>query len=833
MNHRRIEPDTRRLERGGTRRSGVTRLHRLGVASVLSMMFIVLFGSLAAAMAVVAQGNLRTAASGIQVSRAMSAAETGLVFAGHRLESESRRFVVEKGVINSTFATKLWMGGSFSPGDGAVTVLPPVGYVEETTAAGIVHAVRNAHSADTHAFIAAPSDSALPSIDTTYGTLRVRPVALTAKQDGSPDPDGPYFRLKYELLADDGSGAHVRVTSQGVDGTVIRTLQMDFAITKRIEFAVISPNRIMIGKNVLVEGPLGSRYGLEAGEMESANGNPLVMRSDFYHLDPALDAKLDVFFDKVAQYDVDGDGRLRVNHPTEKNGITGTGFTDATDDGYIDDFDIFLAHFDTNGDGMVVYDSAKAAAAGLGGLSVEFTADPQLARLIDTALRDRDGDGEFTFSDIQLGYDDGVIDARDLYAKVRGRLAFAVKKQDWEAARGESYQKTAVHGPVRTSIDKPPVKFEVGEEDMLEISTAMVALSQSWFDNHSNSGAPFGDHATGQVAANLAAGGEYFPPVAGPWEEVPYGSVGAYDYYQRPVYRNMTFNNVRIPMGTNALFENCTFVGVTFIEIEEDCSHPHWNFAGARTRIVDTDGNVTYPLSEYGSLTVDHPVHGLITDTKAYSNNIRFHNCTFLGTLSGAVPQDYMHWRNKIQMTGETRFYLDQQDEDLLEQPDAGDLIAQLASLNAAAIEEMEKSSILMPGWSMDVGSFVSDPTEDPTTAPKIKLKGIIIAGIMDIRGNADVFGTLMMTYRPVNGEGPLAYAPPDCYECLASFNTTIGYFGPDDGDGEGMAPDHPDFDGFGEITLRYNPDARLPDGIPWPVRAEPVRASYTEGGAM
>ena len=66
--------------RGAARPGG-----RRGVASVLAMMFLVIFGSLAVAMAVVAQGNLRTADSSLKVSRAMSAAETGIVFATSRL----------------------------------------------------------------------------------------------------------------------------------------------------------------------------------------------------------------------------------------------------------------------------------------------------------------------------------------------------------------------------------------------------------------------------------------------------------------------------------------------------------------------------------------------------------------------------------------------------------------------------------------------------------------------------------------------------------------------------------------------------------------------------
>jgi hypothetical protein len=63
------------------------------------------------------------------------------------------------------------------------------------------------------------------------------------------------------------------------------------------------------------------------------------------------------------------------------------------------------------------------------------------------------------------------------------------------------------------------------------------------------------------------------------------------------------------------------------------------------------------------------------------------------------------------------------------------------------------------------------------------------------------------------------------------AFNTTIGYFGPSDGDPEGVDPADADFEGFGEIRLRYDPDALLPDGIPWPVRMQSVPETYIEGG--
>ena len=120
---------------------------RRGVASILAMMFMVIFGSLAAAMAVVAQGNLRTAYTHMQVSKAMSAAETGMIFAANRLELESSRFIIEKGVVDTDYAEDLWLD-TYSAGDGDVDVQPPTGYTTGTLPSGIVYALRDAHLVD-------------------------------------------------------------------------------------------------------------------------------------------------------------------------------------------------------------------------------------------------------------------------------------------------------------------------------------------------------------------------------------------------------------------------------------------------------------------------------------------------------------------------------------------------------------------------------------------------------------------------------------------------------------------------------------------------------------
>lgn len=786
---------------------------RRGVASVLAMMFLVIFGSLAATMAVVAQGNMRTAQSSLRVSRSLSAAESGLVFARRRLARESSRFIVEKGVIDADYGEAIWFGTTTSA-DGVVTVLEPDGYtVSSPSGPGLMHAVHDAHlHQDDYPVVLDDGVVVSLQLDAGAGAIVAPPIRI-----GVLETD-PYFLLRYELLAD---GRFVRVTSQGVDGAIRRTLQMDFRLDKRIEYAVLGPNRIMIGKNVLVEGPIGSLYGLVEGELASENGDPLVLRSDFYDLDPdTLDGQLDTFYQQLALWDADGDNRLRPNHPVEADGLVGyPELQDWDGDEYIDDFDLFLNAFDGDGDGMIVYDEAMALAAGHSGLSLEFSVDDQLASLIDGTIPDRDGDGIVTDTgvDRSLGYRDGILDARDFYGKVHGRLAFSVSEEEWESAHGDGWQ-SVVQGPVRVWGEQPPTSFEVAEPELVEVTTEMFLNATNWFEARSLAGDPFGDSASGQVAANLGAGegAEYDDGTTLPYESVPYGSAGAYDWYQRPVYRNMTFQDVRIPAGTNALFEQCRFLGVTWIETETDCDDPNWNYTGS----IESDGNGGFQPRFPDMTAFSGGIE--FTDTRSSSNNLRFHDCTFLGSVCGDKPGEFTHWRNKIQLTGNTRFYVDPLDTDLLEQPDAVDLAADLAAMGDPVLEELSKSSMLMPGWSVDVGNFDND------TDSRVKLTGIIVTGVIDIRGSAVVEGTLMMTFRPTAEDGPLFYGG-----ATDAFNTTIGYFGPDDGDGEGSDPSDPAFPGFGEIVLRYDEQASLPDGIPWPITLEPEPGTYFEGGSL
>ncbi|VAX39879.1 hypothetical protein MNBD_PLANCTO03-2066, partial [hydrothermal vent metagenome] len=416
------------------------------------------------------------------------------------------------------------------------------------------------------------------------------------------------------------------------------------------------------------------------------------------------------------------------------------------------------------------------------------------------------------------------------------------------------------------------------------------------------------------------------------YESMPFNAPTPVDWYYRPVFEHMIFRDVQIPEGLNGLFINCTFVGATYVRTHAenynilDPLKPQipWNEYGKMVFDLDTgrpkptrdrwvfgddadeyDGGSGFcdcppldptilpfeaqppnqlmlmssspidkgdiPASQVGSYSAEdydalpdpliietirdigsgpELVPTRVTDTRPYSNNLRFHDSMFVGSIVSDVPQEYTHVRNKIQFTGKTRF---------LEQHPTDD------SLNPEEIDlaELLKSSMMLPNFSADVGTFNSPPEQE------IKLHGAIVAGVLDVRGNAEIEGSLLLTFAPIYGEGPMKDINGNPIGNPAGFNTSLGYFGPDDGDEESLDPwdlpevdgvkivgwdldgdgfadlgpwDEPTqeqldagavtipFNGFGRIRLHFNPDAVLPDGLMLPVKAIPVGATYKEG---
>lgn len=963
---------------------------RRGVVSVVAMMFLILFGSLAAAMAIMSRSNILTAATHQHVTRALGAAETGLSIAESRLQEAAGRFVIEKSDVDAGFGLRLWTGG-FASGDGIVNVLPPTSYVDPgDTPSGLAEAIAQIHKLDKNtvevAGITEPTIGPAPTgtDETVYETdnwLRTPAVALT--QQGSGGATNAAFQIDYAPLA---SGNEVRIIVTGYDFDysadgypVTRRIVQDFKFVKRVDAAVVSPSRIMIGKNVMVEGDLGAVY----SDVQYEDGDPLVLKSDFWGLDSALDTKLTALFNALPTYDVDHDNRLRVGHPVERLGIPdgdGDGqpdgaSADVTGDGYFDEFDLFISFFDKDKDGKVVLSGAMTSGTPADGLSPEFAAsdgksiDDDLAYLIDACAPDRNRNGVASFTDSNgngrydpgseplsdyelvsesslpedlkpyvttafgdsrvfkdqvLGFRDGVIDKRDQYAKVRGRLVFRVKESDWVAKQGAYMAR--LRGPIKPDEGQSAMRFQASEAELPAITADSFTGSQTAL-----TGAADGDGKSfvEQVADNLGVSASevaawdpvtdnptdpskprYFPlnPDANHdgmpdnwatayFEKMPFNSPSFADYYYRPVYENMTFRNIQIPAGNNGLFRNCAFIGVTYARTSKENAHSNWSLYGKmkldssggrptldppRFIYGDGAGETSFPTmldssdrpvlmattpmdkadipadqvaSTVGYSTLPNP---LIIDgkrcvnTKDFSNNIRFHDCLFVGSLVSDPPKTFTHIRNKLQFTGSTRFTEtnpDHPDEEAMN-PDPEDA------------KEIAKSSLMAPNYSVDIGCFNSPNTQD------VRLRGAIVAGVLDVRGNAEINGALLLTFKPQLGVAPLADAIGAAAGNPALFNATIGYFGPADGDqesldpatlpivggvkivgwdldGDGLADLGPDqtptseqfaagaaavpFHGYGHVNLRFDPNMTMPDGILLPLQVDVQRSTYAE----
>ncbi len=916
------------------------------------MMFLVMFGALSVAMAVASQGNLRTAETHSHIVRAMGAAETGLEIARNQLKNAISRFVVEKGVVDAGFGRRLWTGSTRSE-DGQISILTARnGVIDAVSVRGIADALVSAHRADQNIVTAAgfpveagtftPSDvdtiefaadtwvrTALVALD---GDMRDRDALASAYQiTYAPLANGTDVRIivtGYSSIGVDGSGYLYRATADDQQArAVTRTIQQDIRIAKRPQHAMLSPSRIMVGKNVLINGNLGARY----IDVTRPNGDPVTTKGDFDRLDSTLDAKLARFRTATRQYDVNGDNRLRVAHPIESQGLPGgaelttrnwpaNSFRDATRDGAVDEFDIFINHYDANNDGELVLPASLTAGTPAAGRPSEFTADLDLALLIDNANPDRNRNGVLGFADANdnnrltpasamldpndrvLGWRDGVINGRDQYAKVRGRLMFRTSAAAWSSARVASYA-DRLQGPIVPASGQTPTRFSASDDELPTISEASFSNAATSLKDIAD-GASFNQQVATQLGVSVSSLATYTQTVhsgSGPrfyradldsntvfsqtgqhlWERMPFNSPTASDFYYRPRYVNMTFKNVQIPMGTNALFVNCRFIGVTFVRSYTDNAHVNWSLYGQmewnasagrpvlKTNPLDksdflryTTGNVTDGPANYASFPDPPVINGAIQtgadrDTKRYSNNIRFHNCLFVGSIVSDTPAQFTNIRNKLQFTGSTRFTSVNPDEpnNAAVNPDADDM------------QEISKSSMMLPNYSVDVGSF-NAPTDtfagtSAAAAQNVQLRGTVVAGVLDIRGSARVDGALFMTYNPVFGQGPMlqqgqAVGNP------ANFNVTLGYFGSDDGDGESVDPNTlpivggqrivgydtngdgiPDvpssqpqpagstaipFYGYGRVEVNYNPDIPMPDGIMLPLSGVDLLMSYREG---
>ncbi|MEM0915412.1 MAG: hypothetical protein AAGB29_05395 [Planctomycetota bacterium] len=791
---------------------------RRGAAAILAMMFLVIFGSLATAMAVVSQGNLNTADSQLKVQRSLAAAETGMNFLAYRIEQVAREIETSAGLIYdpryASFST-----GAVDTGGNALDLWVALRNALRDELGSDSQYTLGEITVDANGSLVVPLAQLAPGAPAFSAVLSQHPL-VGENYNGDRYQQPPYSTMTPAVSNTnplDGTWIRVAVTAEDGTGSRIvpRTITVDFKLDKRIRYAIMSQSRVMIGRNVMIEGPIGSGYDEIDGDDATItpddwvpNGHPVVMLSDFSGMDPTLDAKLDLLTDWLIggndasgdpYGDIDGDNRIAVNTPAEtgtlddpSTPVNEAAAFDANGDGYIDDYDLFLDQYGSfnSATGELQITTAELETGGVSTLDAQ-----QLVQLIDTFRPDRNGDGVVDSLDTLLGYNDGVIDSNDRYAKVRGEVHISAQQAAWNnGADGGDYHNHYA-GSVIPGFQENATTFESAENERFNIDASNFDTTY-FADLTADADLELGAQAAAQPPADPSTGLD--PRIDGEvTEEVPFGSPYPYDFYTRTVYRDMTFNNVRIPKGANALFVNCTFDGVTYIEGNDAlASQLNFNYAG----MTESDGSQKHPdryvLADPAGDPDDEA--NKIYDTKAESNNLRFHDCTFLGPVVTGTPAGFSQTRNKLTFTGNVQFDVD-------------------ASTTLSDEEKRiyKRSALLAPNYSVEMGTFVA-PYE---TTETIKLDGAVVAGLIDMRGKVSVNGSVIATFKPEANTGPVLG------DLAPNFNTTLGYFSAADGDLEAELPTA----GLGVIHLRYDPTVPLPDGIVGPIELRPVMATYRE----
>lgn len=688
---------------------------RRGGAAVLAMLFLVLMTTLSVAMFSTTTLNVQTSANLSDLDRARAAAESGLRWQEYRLHQLRPRSSV--GSLTAADAEALWselrasLVNDFNslpwPGAGTVTTGPD--FVQTT---------------------------GMP-IDSEGASFAIRVEKLPGYSTNPDDDDYRHF---------------IRVTSTGIINAgssreTRRSISLTYTLDKKVRFAVIGRVPIQLGRNTLVEGPVA---------MATANKYPpLLALSDFRHLTPTLTQRVEAFDAFLKTHPGNWDNRVSVAESGDWNDAISAGYEDVNGDFFIDEYDLFLEAFDADGDGAITLAEFTNPATG-------EPYDRDLFAAIDSL-----GGPLYDGDTPRPGYSDGQIDNDDLYAKISGQAKLATTSSAWAsnlAGSGKTID-DMINGPIAvTEVGESPVRFGADGSEFIDLLPSNFNTSS--FRNRTGSAAGAAIKtatliANTTVTAADANGGTVV-------ERTPYGSTSWQATYQRPVFRNMTFRNCRFPKGVNALFENCTFEGVTFVELETNIT----TSSGATT--TSASAGMTWSKRMIsGSFSSNTTLTSSNSHGFNRGNNFRFNDCTFRGPLASDVPTAYTHFTNSWEFTGATRF--DNQ-------------------VDATA-------TIVAPQTNIEMGSF-TNPEAAPST-----LVGVVVAGNIDIRGTSVVDGSIIVT-----GDG--------------AGNTTLGWFGPSDSSTDATAMPE---GGFGRLNIRYNPHRALPDGIDVKVEIRPVVSTFSE----
>ena len=166
---------------------------------------------------------------------------------------------------------------------------------------------------------------------------------------------------------------------------------------------------------------------------------------------------------------------------------------------------------------------------------------------------------------------------------------------------------------------------------------------------------------------------------------------------------------------------------------------------------------------------------GTPSSTTSY-NNVRFEDCNFNGVIVTNTPQAFKWQRNTLYFTGEATFD------------------------NQSTVQE---ATILAPHFNVNLGN--TNPDQDDNNV----LTGAIVGGIVDIRGNAQIYGTII--------------SMADTTSYTSGYVSNIGAT-LDDGGSETTTVDD-----IGVIAITPEEETMLPSGITTPIVINPNPKTYSE----
>jgi hypothetical protein len=155
---------------------------------------------------------------------------------------------------------------------------------------------------------------------------------------------------------------------------------------------------------------------------------------------------------------------------------------------------------------------------------------------------------------------------------------------------------------------------------------------------------------------------------------------------------------------------------------------------------------------------------------------VRFEDCTFNGVIVTDVPQPFNWQRNCLYFTGGATFE------------------------NTSSIQE---ATVLAPHFNVNLGNT------NPVAGDSNVLTGAIVGGIVDVRGNAQIYGTIISMF--------------DTTPYSSGYVTNIGAT-LDDGGSETT-----ELGDIGTIEITPEADMMLPSGITSPIVIETSPNTYSE----